>query len=371
MNTFSKTFLLASVAALATACSNNNYTIQGHADGVATGDSVFLIDATTQAVLDTTIVSLGGDCDFSFTGRADTTTLAILRVDKVADGSSMACTVYLEDGVINAHLATDAAKNSVTGTKCNDVKADFNKHIDRVAAALDSIDQLAQDTTISADLRAAYAQQADSLYESDYIGAYLTYGKNNIDLLVGIHLINRVNYAIELPQLDSLVALVPTRYHKDGVYVKLAERVERMKQVDIGKPFIDFAMPTIDGGEARLKDFMEGHKVVVIDFWASWCGPCRREMPNMVKAYEAYKDKGLEIVGVSQDKNAEAWKTAVDELGMAWPQLSPLKGWDNEAVKTYAISGIPNTVVIKDGIIVAHQLTGDDLIAKLQELLDE
>lgn len=362
-----KFLLLTSVAALATSCSQD-YQISGSAENVADGDSVFLIDATTHAGIDTTIVSHGV---FSFSGDCDTTKLAIVRIDKLADGSSAACPVYIEKGNINVFVAGKDGQNKVTGTKTNDADNALNEQIAKVVEVLDSLEQLAQDTTLSAELQEAYMQQADSIYDVDYIGGIKASAVKNIKLLVGVHHLRKVQYAVELPELDSLVSLVPAEFHNDGIYAKLAERVERMKQVDLGKPFLDFTMPSIEGDEVSLSSLMEGHKVVMIDFWASWCGPCRREMPNVVKAYADLKDKGLQIIGVSQDSNDEAWRNAVQELGMTWPQLSPLKGWDNEAVKIYAISAIPNTVIIKDGIIVAHQLTGEDLIAKLQELLAE
>lgn len=363
-----KILLLTSVAALATACAPSGYEIAGTAENVADGDSVFLVDATTHAVLDTALITSGA---FTFKGSCDTTKFATVKIEKVTDGSAAVCPFYLENGKISMFVASKAEDNRVTGTSANDAEAALNAHIAKVIATLDSLEQLAQDTTLAATVRDAYNQQADSVYDNDYVGAIKASAKKNINLLVGIHQLRKVAYAVELPELDSLVSLVPVRYHADGIYTKLAERVERMKQVDLGKPFIDFAMPSIEGDTIRLSSLMEGHKVVMIDFWASWCGPCRREMPNIVKAYADFKDRGLQIIGVSQDSDDEAWRNAVTDLGMTWPQLSPLKGWENEAVKIYAINAIPNTVVIKDGVIVAHQLTGEELIAKLEELLSE
>ncbi len=142
-----------------------------------------------------------------------------------------------------------------------------------------------------------------------------------------------------------------------------------MKAVAVGQPFTDFSLPSPEGEMVNLGDIVKANKVVLIDFWASWCGPCRREMPTIVRAYELYKGKGLEIVGVSQDYTAEAWANGIKNLGITWPQMSALKGWDNEGVKLYAIASIPSTVIIKDGVIVAKNLYGDELINKLDEIL--
>lgn len=108
----------------------------------------------------------------------------------------------------------------------------------------------------------------------------------------------------------------------------------------------------------------------MIDFWASWCGPCRAEMPNVIKAYNEYKDKGFGVVGISLDNDAAAWKSAIKSLGIPWAQMSDLKGWQSAGAALYNVRAIPATVLIdQSGKIIAKDLRGDDLEAKLKELL--
>ncbi len=136
----------------------------------------------------------------------------------------------------------------------------------------------------------------------------------------------------------------------------------------IGEVAPEINLPSVDGKPIALSSFKG--KVVLIDFWASWCGPCRKEMPNVVKAYAKYKAKGFEIYGVSLDDNKDRWIEAIAKDGITWPQVSDLKKWDAEVVRNYNITSIPHTVLLdRAGNIIAKNLRGEDLDKKLAEVL--
>lgn len=125
---------------------------------------------------------------------------------------------------------------------------------------------------------------------------------------------------------------------------------------------INFTMNDIEGKTISVKDEFTKHTITVIDFWASWCGPCRQEMPNLVKTYKKYKDKGLGIIGVSLDEDEEQWKNAIKEMNMSWLQLSDLQGWDNSAAQMYGIQSIPFTIIVdNNGSVINAGLRGIDL----------
>lgn len=358
--------VISSAALLASCAGGNNCHISGTADGAAEGDSVFLIDGTSHLNLDTTTISGG---QFTFNYQADTTKYAIIRCNVAADSSSCSGSVFLEAGDINVTLAKKAGDSRAKGTPTNNISAALSDSINSIISEITAIEEQAGDTTLSETDRKALSAKADSLYDNSYVAFFKKSAAENIGNAAGLRILNQIAYALELNELDSLLQQVPALYHNDGTYTKLTDRVEHMKAVAVGQPFTDFSLPSPEGEMVNLGDIVKANKVVLIDFWASWCGPCRREMPTIVRAYELYKDKGLEIVGVSQDYTAEAWTNGINTLGITWPQMSALKGWDNEGVKLYAISSIPSTVIIKDGVIVANKLYGDELINKLDELL--
>ena len=112
----------------------------------------------------------------------------------------------------------------------------------------------------------------------------------------------------------------------------------------------------------HIKDEVAKNRLTIIDFWASWCGPCRQDIPYMIELYNEFHPKGLGIVGVSLDNDHDAWTTAIDKLGMPWPQMSDLKYWDNAAAKMFNISSIPHTVIVdQQGKILRRGLRGDAL----------
>lgn len=148
----------------------------------------------------------------------------------------------------------------------------------------------------------------------------------------------------------------------------LKEQIEVGKRTMVGAKAIDFTQPDINGKQIALSSFKG--KYVLVDFWASWCGPCRAESPNLVKAYAIYKNKNFEIFGVSFDDNKAKWLKAVKDDQYTWPQVGELKGWENPLAEQYGIIGIPfNVLLDPNGVIIARNLRGEALEKKLEEIL--
>ncbi len=151
--------------------------------------------------------------------------------------------------------------------------------------------------------------------------------------------------------------------------LRLAEEyVEKQERVQAGQPIIDFTQNDPDGNPVTLSELAQG-KLLLVDFWASWCPDCRKENPNVVAAYQKYHDQGFDVLGVSFDTNKEAWLAAVEKDGLTWTQVSDLKGWGNAAGALYAIAFIPQNALIKDGMIVARNLEGEALMEEIERQL--
>ena len=143
-------------------------------------------------------------------------------------------------------------------------------------------------------------------------------------------------------------------------------------QVFVGKQVIDLQMRDLEGQTHRLSEYVGKGKWVLIDFWASWCGPCRAEMPELVKVYKKFHANGFEVVGISLDDDAEDWQKAVKKMKLTWHHLSDLAGWDSKAVKTYKVFGIPSNLLVNPkGKIVASNIELEELTEKLAEVLGE
>ncbi len=179
---------------------------------------------------------------------------------------------------------------------------------------------------------------------------------------------NYQNANVPAEELERIVGLLDKSILTTK-YGKLAqEKLLQLRGTTIGYPAINFSQADPSGKMVNLND-LKG-KYVLVDFWASWCGPCRAENPNVVSAFNKYKDKGFTILGVSFDQNKDKWLQAIEADKLAWTQVSDLKGWGNEAGKLYGISSIPQNLLLdKEGKIVAKNLRGADLDAKLEEII--
>ncbi len=206
-----------------------------------------------------------------------------------------------------------------------------------------------------------YYTKRMNVFAVDFITAHPT-------SLVSLSATRYLDQQKDIRLYDDLLASLSKEYPNNKYVKDFESLVGNLKKLPVGSIAPEIKLKTPNGKQVSLSSFKG--KIVLIDFWASWCGPCRKENPHVVEMYRKFKNKNFEILGVSLDDNADAWKEAIKKDGLTWQQVSELKKWDSEVVKSYQVDAIPFTVLINtNGKIIAKGLSGKELEQKLIEVL--
>lgn len=302
------------------------------------------------------------DGRFSFSGETDGKIFGLVSLGRgkqsvpvILDGN---VTVNLEEGTAsgtpeNEGLTKWNASYTAAVKSINELMKEYNTYR-KNGSVPDSVDERISrqyDETLgrlSADIKTCCAENATAKFPAYFLASV----------------------AGQMEKEDVLaIAENEPAFLQTSLLERLRGSIAGWKRQAKGTMFTDLVMPDTTGTERRLSDFVGKGKYVLVDFWASWCGPCRQEMPHVKAAYEKFHDKGFDIVGVSFDNNKAAWTAAIRKLELPWHHISDLKGWKCAASSVYGINSIPATLLIgPDGKIVASGLRGDALSKTLEEI---
>ncbi|MDR1584759.1 MAG: AhpC/TSA family protein [Prevotellaceae bacterium] len=339
-------------------CTRNDYVIEGKAENLdLEGGTVYIAERVgrTWQTLDSIFVENG---KFSFKGEVDSVRIVYLKFNYASRNNTQV--FVLEPGEIK--IVLDSAKNTISGTKQNDILNKYNEAEAELYKRAGEADAALNEAGAS---DAEKEQEQQKIFD-EYKALMVDYASKYANTIVGNHLFSSTYYYLTIAEKEAVIAKFNDKTRKIERIQKIIQNLEIEKKTAEGNPFTDFEQTSPDGQKISLSSLVGKSDYVLVDFWASWCGPCIRSFPELKEFYNKHKGSQLEILGVSLDNDEEAWKNAIAQYELTWQHISDLKGWDNEAAKAYAVSGIPNTVLIdKNGNIAGRNLSIGEIKALL------
>lgn len=355
------------ISVLIAACSSEpHYVINGKIEGA---DSVFFLlqkrSAGQMVNLDSALAVKGS---FRMKGGSVKYPEMVLLV---ARDTRMRTTFYLENSEITITGTLDSLFSAkITGSKTQDEYMGFidsNNALSEKYTAVYNKYQIAQQNS---DTDRISQLEKDALaIEDEMKTLQKDFVRNNPSSFAAPSILAQLSYEMEGVEIEEFINAMDTAVANTEIIQSLKERVEKMKAVAIGQKAPDFTMNDPEGNPVSLYSKV-GPKLLLVDFWAAWCGPCRRENPNVVNVYKEFNKKGFDVFGVSLDQKKEDWLKAIADDKLTWTHVSDLQYWNNAAARMYAVNSIPaNFLLDENGVIIGKNLREEALYEKVREVL--
>lgn len=359
-------YLLAASVLMAACSSEPHYTVKGKIEGSDTITFYLQKREAGKMVSIDSAVSKNG----SFTlksGKVDFPQM----VQLVAGETRKRTSFYLENSEITVTGTLDSLfKAKIAGSKTQD---EYQKFIDSNKPLSDKytgIYSQYQEANRAGDAARAseIEKQLDGL-QKEMGDLQKNFVKDNPKSYVTPSILSSLAYEMEAGDIEAAINALDTAVAAIPAMKSLRERVQIMKAVAVGQKAPDFTMNDVNGNPVALSSKI-GAKLLLVDFWAAWCGPCRQENPNVVKVYTEFNKKGFDVFGVSLDQSKDDWVKAIADDKLTWTHVSDLQYWSNAAAKMYAVNAIPaNFLLDETGTIIGRNLRGEDLYNKVNEVL--
>ncbi len=361
-----KPYYLFIISLLAAACSSEpHYVITGQIEGA---DSVKFIlqkrEAGQAIIIDSAIAHKG---NFKMKGGAvKYPEMAILTAQNTRNRTIF----YLENSEITITGNLDSLYNAkITGSKTQDEYNGFlesNRKLSEKYSAISDEFQTANQTGDTA--RVSQLRKEAQAVDNEISTLKKEFVKNNPSSFATPAILSGLMPDLSGSELETYINALDTAVANTPVIKDLKVTAVKMKAVEVGQKAPDFTLNDPEGNPVSLYSKV-GSKLLLVDFWAGWCGPCRRENPNVVKVYREFNKKGFDVFGVSLDQRKDEWVKAISDDKLTWTHVSDLNYWDNAAARLYVVNMIPaNFLLDENGVIIARNLTGDELYNKVKEV---
>jgi peroxiredoxin len=294
-------------------------------------------------------------------------------VQLIALNTMQRLTFYVENSKITINGQLDSLANAtVTGSKTQDEYQSFiesNRPLSEKYADLYAEYQKARQGNNTEEM-ARIEKEAEDI-QAEMTQIQKDFVKDNPSSFVSPAILRSLSYEMDAIEIEEAINAMDADIAQSPVARELMERVQVMKAVSIGQKAPDFTLDDVDGNPVALSSKI-GTKLLLIDFWAAWCTPCRQENPNLVKVYKDFNKKGFDVFSVSLDRDKDDWVQAIADDRLTWTHVSDLQYWNSSAAQLYAVNAIPaNFLLDENGIIIARNLRGTELYNKVNTILSD